>query len=60
MFEPEVFRKQMHCTEESTCNIVETFRRPPQSFGASRSDSAPWEFCPSCPPLVTPLCTIFA
>ena len=28
MFEPEVFRKQMYCTEESTCDIVETFRRP--------------------------------
>jgi len=27
MFEPEVFRKQMYCIEESTCDIVETFRR---------------------------------
>jgi len=32
MFVPEVFRKQMHCVEESACNIVRTFRRPPQSF----------------------------
>jgi len=25
-FEPDVFRKQMHCIEESTCDIVGTFR----------------------------------
>jgi len=40
MFEPEDFRKQMYCIEESTCDIVCTFggladiRRP-------HSDSAP-------------------
>jgi len=34
MFEPEVFRKQICCIEESTCDIVGTFRRP-------RSHSAP-------------------
>ena len=28
MFEPEVFRKQMYCTEESTFDVVEAFRRP--------------------------------
>ena len=28
MFEFEVFRKQMHCIEESTCDIVGAFRRP--------------------------------
>ena len=28
MFGPEVFRKQMYCIEESTCDIVETFRQP--------------------------------
>ena len=33
MFEFEVFRKQMHCIEESTCDIVWTFWR-------SRSHSA--------------------
>jgi len=27
-FEPKVFRKQMCCIEESTCDIVKTFRRP--------------------------------
>ena len=29
MVEPEVFRKQLHCIEESTCDIFGTFRRPP-------------------------------
>jgi len=41
MFEPEVFRKQMHCIEESTRDIVGTPRRPLQSLGAPCSDSAP-------------------
>jgi len=34
MFEPEIFRKQMHCIEETTCDIVGTFWCP-------HSDSAP-------------------
>jgi len=38
---PEVFRKQMYCIEESTCDIDGTFWRRPQSFVSSRSDSAP-------------------
>ena len=29
MFETEVFRKQMYCIEESTHDIVGTFRHPP-------------------------------
>ena len=32
MVDPEVFRKQMYCAEESTCDIVGTFRRPHNSF----------------------------
>jgi len=41
MFEPKVFQKQMYCIEESTCDIVGTFRRLPQSFGAPpHSESA--------------------
>jgi len=36
MFEPEVFWKQMYCTEESICDIVGTFRR-------AFSDLAPGE-----------------
>jgi len=28
VFEPEVFRKQMYCTEESTCDIVGIFAPP--------------------------------
>jgi len=41
-FEPEVFRKQMYCIEESTCDILEPsalIRRP-------HSDSAPRELFP--------------
>jgi len=34
VFEPEVFRKQLYCIEESTCDIDGTFKRPSQSFGA--------------------------
>jgi len=34
IFAPEVFRKQMYGIEESSCDIVRTFRRP-------RSDSVP-------------------
>jgi len=30
MFETEVFRKQLFCMEESTCDIVGTFWRSPQ------------------------------
>ena len=32
MFEPEVFRKQMFCIEESICDICVTFRRPPHQL----------------------------
>jgi len=32
MFEPEVFRSKC-AVGESTCDIVGTFRRPPQWFG---------------------------
>jgi len=46
IFEPEVFQKKIYCTEGSTCDIVGNFRRPSQSFGASRSDSAPGELFP--------------
>ena len=34
MFEPEVIRKPMYCIEESTCDIVGSFRRPSHLFGA--------------------------
>ena len=61
IFESEVFRRQMYCIEEFTCDIVGTFRRP-------RSQSAPPQYF-SPPewfgarvitpplPLVTPLLT---
>jgi len=47
MFEPEVFRKQMYCIEESTCDTVGTFWRPSQSFGARG-------IVPRCPPSLRP------
>jgi len=53
-FEPEVFRKQTYCIEESVCDIFETFRGPMQWFGAPRSDSAPGELCPLCTPRYAP------
>ena len=28
MFEPEIFRRQMYCIEDSTWDIVGTFQRP--------------------------------
>ena len=49
MFEPEVFRKEIYCIEESTCDIVGTFRRPQQTFGALHSDLAPGELFPLYP-----------
>jgi len=47
MFEPEVFRKQMYCIQESACDVVETFWRPhkhsvpPAVCQSPQSDSAP-------------------
>jgi len=55
MFEPEVFRKQMYSIEESTCDVVGTVRRPPQSFGASIMIWRPGN-CAPLAPIVTPLC----
>jgi len=52
--ETEFFQKQICCIEESTCDIVGTFRRllqqfvAPQWFGAQR-------IVPPLSPLVTPL-----
>jgi len=52
MFEPGLFLKQMYSIEESTCDIVGTFRRPPQSFGTpARVIRHPG----NCPPLITSL-----
>jgi len=39
MFESEVFRMQICGIEESTCDIVGTFRVPLQSLGVPRNDS---------------------
>ena len=56
MFETEVFRKQMHCIEESTCDNVGTFWCPhshsalPAVIWRTHSDSAPGELRPPYPP----------
>jgi len=47
MFEAEVFWKQMYCIEESTCDIVGTFRP---------RDSSPRVLCPPAPPCYAPGC----
>jgi len=47
MFEPEIVPKQMCCIEESTCDIVGTFRSP-------RSDSARGKLCPPFSPSLRP------
>jgi len=52
VFQPKVFRKQIYCIEESTCNIAGTFRRPTQSFDALRSDSATGELRPDYAPAI--------
>jgi len=46
-FRTEFFRKQTYCTEESTCEIVGSFRRPPQWFD-TRGIVSP------CPPRYAP------
>jgi len=38
MFEPGLFRKQIYCIEENTCNIFGTFRRP--------GNCAPFNYAP--------------
>ena len=42
MLEIEIFRKQIYCVEESTCDFVGTLRRP-------HCSSAPGELCLPCP-----------
>jgi len=51
MFEPDVFRKQMYCIEENTCDIVWTFLRPPQWFGVPRMIRHPGSCASLCPPV---------
>jgi len=47
MFEAEVFRKQIYCIEESTCDTVGTFWRP-------HSNLAPGELRLLAPPCYAP------
>jgi len=48
----------MHCIEKSTCDVVGTFRRLPQAFGALIVTRRPGNFVLLPPPLVTPLFAI--
>ena len=41
MFEPEVFRKQIFCIEESICDIIKLFRRPGKCPPLAPPRSAP-------------------
>ena len=45
-----MYRKQMYCVEESTCDNVGTFRRPVQSFGAATVILLPGICVPLVPP----------
>jgi len=54
MFEFEVFRKQMYCIEENTCDIIRTFRRLPQLFGVPIVIRGPGNCAPLVPPLYPP------
>jgi len=47
MFEPEVFRKQMYCIEESIVALLRVF--------GAHIDSVPGESCLPRPPVVMPL-----
>ena len=56
MSEPKVFRKQIHCIEESTCDSIGIFPCPPQSYGdqgiiPSLSLFTPLDSCPIHTPL---------
>jgi len=53
MFELELFRKQIYCIEENTCDSFGTFRRP-YNDSAPHVDSAPGELRPPFPPRYAP------
>ena len=60
MSKSEFFRRQIYCIEESTYDIVGTFRHLQQSFDAPaviqrpHRKLAPRELCPPCPPRCAP------
>jgi len=55
MVEPEVFRKQLHCIEKSTCDIFGTFRRPPAVIRRPHSDSHQGNCARLVPPCYAPV-----
>ena len=61
MLEPEVFRTQMYCIEESTCDNLGTFRRTTQWFVGPTVIRLPENGSPLLPlvsPLYGPICFI--
>jgi len=58
MFEPEVFRKQKYFTEESTCDIVDIFRRPSHWFCAPIMIRRPGACAPFTPSRYSHVCTV--
>jgi len=65
MFEPELFRKQISCIEESACDIVGTclhprsHSTPPAVIRRPHCELAPGELCPLAPSLYAPACQTF-
>ena len=59
MFEPEVFLKQMYCAEESTCDIVGTFRRPRNDSALPAEIRRPGNCGPFALPRYAPACNSF-
>jgi len=57
MVETEVFGKQLYSVEESTCDFVGTFWRPPQCFSAPVVIRLPGNFASLAPPSLHP-CTL--
>ena len=55
MVESEFFRRQIYCIEESTCDIVGTFRRLQQWFSAPKGNWRP-KNCAPLPPSLRPCC----
>jgi len=46
MFEPEIFRKEIYCIEESTCEIVRTFERRSRYLAPTAVIRRPGNYAP--------------
>jgi len=58
MFESEVFRNQVYCIKESTCDIVWAFQSPAVNW-RPHSDLAPGELCLPFPPRYAPAYDVY-